>query len=783
MPMSQYRGLFTLFFSIYLFSFGTLAQAEYLNRIELVQSENSNDYVIHFDKNVLFERHFPQNEGKVLFIRIRLIDTQPITEERSFVEETLMMKKSEGIPGVSVSYANNSNQLVVTFSQKTKYSVRPGDDSRSIIVSLAPTLIKETKQTPTPAVAPSEINPRRSIEPPTTKPTTDVVPAVAQPKLPQLPEAAQPAPTLPQAPVEPKVEATQPTRSPAEIERISKALLEDAQHTLLEKDAATAINRLNRILAFPPNGQTQAAQALIGEAREQNGEIAKARAEFETYLKLFPNGIDATKIREHLAALPKGQIRARPLPKEAGPATWTYFGNVSANYYGGSSLIDTTTILGNNTVNQSHLAIEDQKSLITSINLNARRRDAFSDTRIVFRETNNNDGLNSTRSYSRLYSAYVDHSDKNIGYYVRFGRQNPNGIGVFERFDGAQAGYNLNPEWRINGVYGEAVEFNSPFKRTFYGASVDFLPQQSGVPGVSIYALNQTLNGFENRRAVGTEVRYFDGHVNAYGTLDYDVLYRGLNIGLLQGNYLTDGGINYFAVYDRRRAPSFGLTNALLAAPGVSLEQLISSQGIEATRTQVKALSAISSSLSFGFTRPLTPDWQVGGDYRLSEISSTQPITTVIPISVIGTCVGTIDPNNVNNCIFDTASQQASGLNHSISAQITGNNLFVTNGVGISSASYIKAPSFDGQSYSIGYVLPIAQQWRIDTSLRYYTQKDNLGTSIKRISPSLKISYQWGDSIFLDSEIGRETSTTTGATQNDHTTRNYFSAGLRWEFR
>jgi len=762
----------------------SFVHAEYLNHIELLQSESSNDFVIHFDKNVLFERHAPQSEGKVLFIRLRLIDTQPITEERSFVEETLRIKRSEGIPGISVSYANNSNQLIVTFSQPTTYAVRPGEDGRSIVISLAPTLKPVLVK---PKITPAEIAPPRApaAEIATVKPAAEPVtekPAVA-PTPTQQPEAAQPTPVTPPAPAEAKTEVAQPTRSPAEIDRLAKTLMEDAQRALLEKDAATAVNRLNRILGFPPNAQTQAAQALIGEAREQNGEFTRARAEYETYLKLYPNGPEAARVREHLASLPKAQIKARrPLPKEAGPAQWTAFGNVSANYYGGSSLIDTTTLQGNNTVNQNRLAIVDQKSLVTSINANARRRDAFSDTRIVVRETNNNDGLDSTRNYNRLYSAYVDHNDKNIGYYVRFGRQNPNGIGVFERFDGAQAGYNFNPEWRINAVYGEAVEFDSPFKRTSYGASIDFLPQESGVPGVSLYALNQTLDGYDNRRAVGTEVRYFDGHTNAYGTLDYDVLYRALNVALLQGNYLTDGGTNYFAVYDRRRAPSLGLSNALLAAPGLTLDQIISAQGIDATRDQAKALSAISSSFSLGFTHPLTPDWQIGADYRLSEVTSTQPVTVVIPISLIGTCVGIIDPNNVDNCIFDTASQDASGLNHAIGFQVTGNNLFAEHAVGIASASYIKSPTYTGQSYSIGYVLPIAQ-WRIDGSLRYYTQNDNVGTHIDRLSPNLRLSYQWRDSLFLEGELGREVSNTNSPTQTDETTRDYFSAGVRWEFR
>lgn len=782
--MNLSRRFSALFLAIILLNFCTLAKAEYLSHIDVVHDNGDTNIVIHFDKNVLFERHYPLKEAKVLFLRLRLLDPHPTNEDKSFVEETLRLKRIDGIPGVSVTYANNNNQVIVTFSRPTKYTVRPGEDGRSMVITLTDLKDKISKPLPLePKITPPEAPPlkpatpetviSKAVTPPAVKTPAEVIPT------PEKPEISSPAQALgqPQIPVAPT------TRSPAEIERLANALMVDVQRLLAEKNYVTAINHLNRILGFPANGQTQSAQALIGEVRELNGEIAKARAEYESYLKLYPNGLEAARVREHLAKLPKGQVRARrPLPKEAGPAQWTMFGNLSTTYYGGSSLIDTTTVLGTNTVNQSRLATVDQKSLITSVNLNARRRDAFTDTRIVVRDTDNHDSLNSNRSYNRLYSAYIDHNDKKIGYYVRFGRQNPNGIGVFERFDGAQAGYNLNPEWRVNAVYGDAVEFNSPYKREFYGASVDFLPEQSGIPGVSLYALNQTLDGFENRRALGTEVRYFDGHINAYGTLDYDVLYKGLNVALLQGNYLSDAGTNYFAVYDRRRAPSFGLTNALLAAPGLSLQQIIAAQGIDLTRTQAKALAAISSSLSFGFTHPLTPDLQVGADYRLSEITSTQPVTASIPISLIGTCVGTIDPTNVDNCLFDTASQQASGLNHAISFQVSKNNLFATNAVGISSASFIKSPGLSGQSYSLGYVLPIGQ-WRIDTNLRYYTQKDNLGTSLNRLSPNLRVSYQWRESLFFDGEIGREISKTNGATQSDRTKRDYFSAGVRWEFR
>jgi hypothetical protein len=558
--------------------------------------------------------------------------------------------------------------------------------------------------------------------------------------------------------------------------------MDEARRAIAAKDLNTAINRLNRVLGMPSSSQTESAQALIGEAREMNGEILKARAEYDLYLKLFPSGPNAARVRDRLAALPKNVAAARApraLPKEAGPAEWTFNGSISSYYYTGNSQIETLTPPppGQLTFSRETLSMVDQNSLITSVNLNARRRDAFTDTRIVVRDTDNKNYLKPERSYNRLYSAYIDHTDRKLGYYMKLGRQNPNGMGVMDRFDGLQAGYNLNPQWRVNAVYGDAVEFNSPFKKNFYGGSVDFLPQP-GLPGFGVYAINQTLDGLANRRAVGTEVRYFDGRATAYGMLDYDVLYKGVNIALLQGNYLSEAGDNYFFVIDHRQAPSYSLTNALPATPGLSLQEMVAIQGLDQVRAQASALTAKSDMFAIGVTHPLTENWQVGVDYRVSSISSTQPVMAVLPLAVIGTCLGTIDPVN-NTCVIDTASQQASGKNHVVTFQAVGTNLLITNAVGVANLSLIQAPTYAGQALSLGYVLPFWEKWRLDANLRYYTQKDDSGDKQDRVSPSLKLAYQWRNSLYLEGEVGREVSNSSGPTRNDRTRRDYMYMGVR----
>ena len=754
------------------------ALAQSLDHIDIIPGQDTADIVIEFSDEIVYTSHSPLDEGKILRIAFRPGDKQVL--QREFIEETLRAPKVDRVPRVTVFFTHMEYAVVVTFSQTTKYTVRPGNDGRSIVITV-PLLPGPARAAPPPA----PLVPAQPPAVPSPPPSTAVPPEATRE-----PAGAVPAPSVAPAVKEaaPAPQPSGPVRTPAETERLANTFMDEARRAMASKDYATVINRCYRILGLEPNSQTEPAQAWIGEIREANGEIAKARAEYELYLKLFPTGPNVARVKQHLAALPKEQAvaptaRVRPLPTEAGPSTWSYFGSISAYYYTGKSQVETlaTPLPGQLPSTQQTLSAVDQNSLITSINLNARRRDAFSDTRFILRNTDNRNFLTPSRSYNRLYSAYVEHNDRKRGYYFRVGRQNPNGIGVLERFDGAQAGYNLTPDWRVNGVWGEAVEFLSPFKKVFYGASVERVPQ-AGQVGASLYAIDQTLDGFSNRRAVGSEVRYFDGHTTAYGMLDYDVLYRGVNIAMLQGNYLADGGTNYYFMLDHRRVPSYGLSNALVAAPGLTLQSMIAAQGIDTVRDQAKGLTAISDLFSMGMTYPLSERWQLGGDYQLSRISSTQPVVAVIPLGVIGTCIGVINVTD-NTCEIDTAAQLGSGNTHSVTLQAIGNSLFKANAVGVASVTFIQAPTYSGQAVLVNYILPFSERWRLDGNLRYYTQKNDAGGSQDRLSPSFKLSYQWQNDWYLEMEIGEEISHSSTATVTDHVTRDYFYAGVRWEFR
>lgn len=745
---------------------GSNAYAQLLDRIEISRKGQEAEIRLRFAVQLQYLSHVPLDEGRLLRISVRLVNAG--LPEGEQVQETLRSPTTDLVPEFKVTYPDLNNAVLITFSRSTKFSVRPGTDSRSLVITVpvlpgaqdfmveqkAAEVLKKPEAKPAPA--------RLPVEPAKKEAAAAGVPAVAQVPAPAaaLPDLAAPAAAGKAMP-----ESAPPVPSSAEVEQMARNFMGEARQALDQKDSAKAVNRLNRVLGLPANSQTQAAQALIGEAREMNGELAKARAEYELYLKLFPGGTEAAEVKERLAKLPRVAATPRPsaaaaaAARESRPAEWTTNASVSQYRYFGKSQIETLTPPppGQLVFNIDTLSATDQNSLISTLDINARRRDAFTDTRIVVRDTDLKNFLPGKASYNRLYSAYIEHTDREAGYFVRAGRQNPSGGGVLERFDGLSLGYNLNPSWRVNGVGGSSVEFLSPYKKDFYGVSVDLLAQPSQW-GFSGYLLQQTLEGEINRRAVGAEARYFDSNATVYGMLDYDLAFKALNIALLQGNYLTESGNNYFVVLDRRKTPAYGLTNALPGSPGMSLKDILVAQGVSETRAQALALTAVSNMFSVGFTHPYSPAWQFGADYRLASISGTEAAGAM-------------------------PAQPGTGNSHVFSAQAIGNNLFLPNAVGVANASYILAPTYTGQAYGVNYVLLLQEAWRFDANLRYYTQKDDLGEQQKRLSPTFKISYRWKDMVSLEAEVGQEIVKVDGPTRVEDSKRTYLFIGYRWDFR
>ena len=561
---------------------------------------------------------------------------------------------------------------------------------------------------------------------------------------------------------------TTPDAAGADNTAAAAALLQAAQEALGRQDTNAAIDTLSRLLDLPPNPSTRTAQALIGQARQQAGDAARARSEFELFLRLYPEGPDADRVRTALAALTAPAANAAKV-RQVAPTT-TLSGSVSSFYYGGQSKMRTRefqdSVLSGlpELVTDATLAASDQKQLVTGADVNWRHRDADVDQRFVFRDTYTRDGLRPEKSINKLSALYFEQRSFSNGTTFRVGRQSPLGGGVLGRFDGAQASYAFQPKWKASVVAGVPTDTLLESKRHFYGGSVEADALLPGLGG-SFYGIQQVVDGVVDRRAVGSEMRYFDGGLSATGQLDYDLVLKGLNIVSVQTTWQRADGSVVNALYDRRTTPMLMLGNALFFSdPNITtrptrLADLLANQSLQALRGQVKNTTAMATQASVGMTTPITPRWQMGADVRYTNVGAIAPVADILP-----------------NGLPSTGDLWSLGL------QAIGTNLYSQRDTHVLIANILTGPTFKGQLLSYNNSSQITPTWLLEPSLKLYHQADNTGVATTRWSPGLRLSWRVHQQVTLETELSTENSRTTGPNRNESSNRIFYYLGGRADF-
>ncbi|MEK6533895.1 MAG: hypothetical protein AABZ52_08380, partial [Nitrospirota bacterium] len=343
-----------------------------------------------------------------------------------------------------------------------------------------------------------------------------------------------------------------------DIERYAADLMELGRAALTAEEGEKAVLIFNAALNLPPNKQSREAQEMIGVAREGTGDVDKAKAEYEHYLKIYPDGEGAARVRQRLAkvadlktAIAQGKVK-KPAKKID---EMKVYGSVYEYYYGGYSQTKITDKVSNATTKFNN---QDQSLLQSAFDITGRYRKDEYDTKVVVRGTQTTDLLADTeirRNISRLRALYLEHSSQD-SYFVRVGRQPGNTGGVLDfRFDGVWFRYTAVPQFlNVNLLAGQPRQFSlasnyvpddprnfrADLKRYFYGVNVDIGPVAKAWSG-NAYYINQMVNGVVDRRAVGTELRYAENGKNAFGLVDYDISYNVLNVAMLNGTWVTEG--------------------------------------------------------------------------------------------------------------------------------------------------------------------------------------------------------------------------------------------------
>jgi tetratricopeptide (TPR) repeat protein len=596
------------------------------------------------------------------------------------------------------------------------------------------------------------------------------------------PPAPAPAPAA-AAPVAAAPIATPPPptlATPAEVDARAAALLAAAQAADAQQDHATALARLNELLNLPINPSTREAHALIGQVRERLGDTVRARAEYQTFLQLYPSGPDADRVRAALARLPAPVVAAGPKPRPAAEPTSTLTGSLSAFYYGGASKIRTQEfqdspisglpeLVGDNTLSGT-----DQKQLLGNVDVNWRYRDVDTDMRFVFRDAYTADQLNSDKSRNRLSALYVEHRSLSLGTSVRLGRQSATGGGVLGRFDGAQVGYTFVPKWRVNAVVGVPTDKLLESRRRFYGTWIDADALAPNL-GASLYTIRQVIDGEIDRNAVGTELRYFSPSVSATGIVDYDTSIRGVNIASLQGTWQLEEASVVNFLYDRRKTPMLMMGNALFFQdPALALlpslrALLDTGLSIDELRARVRSTTSDTTQALLGATTPINKTWQVGADVRLTDVGEVLPVAVILP------------------------SGQGRSRNVAIGGQLIGTNLYSQRDTHVLSATVLQGTNYSltdpvtvsryaGGLLSYNNSSQVNETLLLEPSLKLYRQGQTGGVRTTRWTPGLRLTYRVLKQVAIESELSAEYSRTTGPGLDETSHRTYYYVGGRYDF-
>ena len=704
------RWIARLFAFILLFA-SAGAMAQLLDTIEVTRDGPNALVRIRFAVLIQYLRHAPATRGDTVQLFFQI--TAGGEDALGVLEEQRRSPPNDYLPRFDVTYPAQAprveRRIEIRFAEPVTYRLRP-EDNRTILLTIP----------------------------------------IAEDRLAKL------APPKPAGVAPPPPTAAAPT---TDLDKEAAPLMNAARDALANGDFEAAALALNRVLNLPPNAFSQDAQELIGLARERLGETAKAKAEYELYLKLYPDGPGAARARERIAELSVAPVLGRP--PAAPPPIRTAWGSISQYYYGGNSQVDTTTITVSpatnaTTIDTSRLTGTDQSQLVTNVDATGRWREGPWDTRFVVRDSFAWNFLEDGDNRNRLTALYAETRYAPENLFGRIGRQTVTSGGVIGRFDGLVGSWGPRPDLRLSGVVGSPVDTIQGLRKIFAGGSVDFenvLPRTS----FNVFGIGQWVDGDTDRVGVGGEVRYFDNERMLYALVDYDPVFAAVNIAMAQGSWQFPTGTSVNLLADYRRSPTLQLTNALFGMPNTDFETLVRTLGVDATRELAKDFTPISKVYLVGLTQQVNPQWQLGFDFRISSLTGT-PASPAVP------------------------AQPGTGNVYTYTLQAIGTSLTPWRDILVANGSILRGRLLDGWQVGFDYRFSPWEPLTIQPMYRYYRQEDSLATRLSRHLPGLRIIYLVRARLSLEGEYSMEKSRSEGTTVTDDSTRHFWYVGWRWDF-
>ncbi|RLA31053.1 MAG: hypothetical protein DRR11_11770, partial [Gammaproteobacteria bacterium] len=509
-------------------------------------------------------------------------------------------------------------------------------------------------------------------------------------------------------------------------------LMSDARKAMVAREYSRAVQIYTKVLRAPNHDRHHEAQEFLALAREKNGQMAHARAEYQRYLALYPDSEGATRVSQRLAALLA--VERKPVDAASSPAMrarnsaqrqsdWriqTFF----SQYY-------------RRDVNQLNDAEEivSQSALYSDINLDARRRgerfDFSSRLSAGYRNDFLDEGVGSGNQL-RVSYAYADLADAATGLRGRIGRQSRNTGGVLGRFDGFNFGYQASDRILVNAVVGKPVNSATDgvdSERSFYGTSINYGPILENLE-LGMFYIQQDIEGVRDRQAIGTEFRYFGPNQSFWGLIDYDTSFKEVGSAYLQGSWRFESRLTLHGSLDRRRSPFLSTGNALIGQPVATFAELL----VLMTEEEIRQLSldrtSIATTYTLGLSHSLTPRLQINADANQTSVDATPASGGV------------------------AATLQSTYRYYS--ANVTASSLFMEGDVSIVGLRYSTSDTTKVTSLTLDTRIPIGRTWRINPRIRVDRRQMLSDSSYEWIyTPGLRMQLRKSQKFRLELEVGK----------------------------
>ena len=596
----------------------------------------------------------------------------------------------------------------------------------------------------------------------------------------------------------------------------SKNSLADARRALKAGNYKRAIALLTRLAGSGDAKTARTAQEFLGLARERNDQFAHAKAEYKRYLKKYPKGRGATRVRQRLKALvaarsqnelkrldtkrgnrdnkvaaappkkpkqtdtPQGTVvqedrkgdlqvpetnalvqsdppdLKQTLPEEDDNGwSWQVNGSVSQFYYRSDSFGGKVPLTGSYD--------NRQNELVTAGDLSIDAENEVVEARLRF-SGYNEQGLQSDdkSNRSKITSAYSEIIVKDTGLSGSIGRRRSSSSGVYGRYDGAKLAYEFNPGTTVKAIVGSPVyygNYDKPFAddRYFYGASVEqkLLDDSLTLEG---YFLEQNVGSVLDRRAVGGEVRYASGNINGFSGADYDIHFNEFNSAFVNATYIFDNGSTIYSTVDFRRVPFLLTSNALIGQNVDDLSTLVDLFSLEEVYNLALDRTATSKSAMVGYSHKFSDDWQAVFDATVAEYS------------------GTVTSGGVDGI-------PAPGTEIYVGARLNGANVLVDQDQFSVGMRYIDTSTYNMALLDSSYRRYISDDWRMLTRFRVaYRDWDELSRQQLIVIPSVRLNYQLDKNWSFESELGARWEHNMGADYGADNTDALVTAGYRYQF-